>query len=135
MARIHSAILCDFAQVREGLLFISSGGITRAYREEVPAALSMALAVVLEISCDELELAHEINFSVKHPESAETVASAVGGLQVGDAATNPGENLYVPFVADLRQLVVPAFGAYDVQTAADGNPGPDITFYVTKRPQ
>jgi hypothetical protein len=135
LARIHSAILCDFAQVREGLLFISSGGITRAFREDVPAPLGMALAIVVEIACDELELAHEINVSIKHPESAQVIAGAVGGLQVNEAATNPGENLYVPFVAALQGVVVPAFGAYDVHTAADGKPGPDITFYVAKRPQ
>ena len=29
MADLTSALLCDFAQVREGVLFVSSGGVSR----------------------------------------------------------------------------------------------------------
>jgi glutamate-5-semialdehyde dehydrogenase len=38
---VTTAMLADFAQVREGLLFVSSGGITRCYREQLPAPLGV----------------------------------------------------------------------------------------------
>ena len=44
---IRVATLCDFAQVREGLLFVSSAGITRVYRESFPAPIGVMLALVL----------------------------------------------------------------------------------------
>lgn len=46
--QLASAILCDFAQVREGLLFVSGGGITRIWRETFPAAAGVSLALVFE---------------------------------------------------------------------------------------
>ena len=44
LMEVTTAMLSDFAQVREGLLFVSSGGITRCYREQLPAPLGVHLA-------------------------------------------------------------------------------------------
>ena len=48
MAHVRSAMLCDFAQVREGLLFVSSGGITRVAAPALGAPVSISVAGELE---------------------------------------------------------------------------------------
>ena len=61
---VTTAMLADFAQVREGLLFVSSGGITRCYREQLPAPLGVHLAIVLELDRLEAERPHEVRVVV-----------------------------------------------------------------------
>ena len=36
-AQLKALVLCDFAQVREGLLFVQSGGLTRLVAPKFPA--------------------------------------------------------------------------------------------------
>src|SRR5437867_3739998 len=119
MARLTTAILCDFAQVREGLLFVSSGGITRLHRPSVPypMALGVQLALVIEIPPDEMELAHEIKVTVKDPETVDTVGEVTVGLQLRPdqfADIQPGESVQFPYVVPFQNMGLPAFGAYDV---------------------
>ncbi len=47
--------LCDHVQVRDGLLFIVAGGITRLRRPSYPATLGAGLAVVIEFEQVEAE--------------------------------------------------------------------------------
>ena len=35
--RLTTLLLCDFAQVRDGLLFVSSGGVSRVVQSKYPA--------------------------------------------------------------------------------------------------
>jgi hypothetical protein len=133
LASISASILCDFAQVREGLLFVASGGITRAYRPELPAPLMVMLGLLVEIPADEQGRVHEIEIVVKHNDTATDIARVVAGAQAaGD--THPGESLMVPAVADLRMVGVAEYGSYDVRVNVDGNPGTYLTFYVLDKP-
>ena len=46
---IRVATICDFAQVRDGLLSVISAGITRVWRSQYPAPLGVMLALVFEV--------------------------------------------------------------------------------------
>ena len=52
-------MLCDFAQVREGLLFVSSGGITRVAAPALGAPVSISVAGELEVLNDDVASALE----------------------------------------------------------------------------
>jgi len=39
--KLEAALLCDFAEVREGLLFVVAGGITRVARASLPDRLGL----------------------------------------------------------------------------------------------
>jgi hypothetical protein len=133
LALLTSAILCDFAQVREGLLFVVGGGITRMARPELPAPLNVMLALVVDVPYDQLNQVHEVVVSIKRTDTAEEVVRLVGGAQIaGDVY--PGESLYMPLVFDLRGLAVPAYGSYDVQASVDGGVGTTLTFYMIDKP-
>lgn len=136
MARLTTTILCDFAQVREGLLFVSSGGITRIHRApEPPMAMGVALAFVLEIPPDEIELAHEVKVTVTRPEAVETVTEATVGLQLRQeqiTGIQPGESIQFPWVVPLHNVGLPAYGAYDVKVSVDSQTPELLTFYVVE---
>ena len=70
MAHVRSAMLCDFAQVREGLLFVSSGGITRVAAPALGAPVSISVAGELEVLSYEAGTTHEITFKEAAIESA-----------------------------------------------------------------
>lgn len=133
MASISAAILCDFAQVRENLLFVSSAGVTRVYSPTTPAAFNMMLALMLSVGPDELDQAHELSVVIKQNETARDVARLVGAFQ-SSGDTFPGEGLFIPLALDFRLLMVNDFGAYDVHTEVDGNVGPHLTCYIVEAP-
>ena len=90
------------------------------------------LGLLVEIPAGEYGQVHEIEIVVKRNEMAEDVARAVFGVQAtGD--TYPGESLMVPAVADLRTLMVPEYGSYDIRANVDGQPGTYLTLYVTDK--
>ncbi|WP_419918706.1 DUF6941 family protein [Candidatus Poriferisocius sp.] len=111
---IRVATLCDFAQVREGLLFVSSAGITRVYRESFPAPVGMMLALVLEMSPVEATDSHKVRVRVEDADG-QKLAEIVGEVQVKlGSGHDPGELVNVPFVADFRTMNLPAPGRYQV---------------------
>ena len=59
-----TALLCDHAQVRDGLLFVLSGGITRIIRDSFPAAMGTCLALMLEFTSTETERPHQLEILV-----------------------------------------------------------------------
>ena len=120
---IRVATLCDFAQVREGLLFVSSAGITRVYRESFPAPIGVMLALVLEMSPVEAAEPNKIRVRVEDADGRK-LAEMVGELQVKlGSGHDPGELVNVPFVADFRAMKLPSPGRYQVAI----NPDPEGT--------
>lgn len=116
---IRVATLCDFAQVREGLLFVSSAGITRVYRESFPAPIGVMLALVLELSPVEAMDAHKITVRVEDADGRQ-LAEMVGEVKVTlGTGHDPGELVNVPFVADFRTMKLPSEGRYQVAIQPD----------------
>ena len=133
MASISAGILCDFAQVRDGVLFVASGGVTRAFRSKLPAGLGVMLGLLVELPPGDIELVHELVVAVKQNETAKDVARLVAGVQAG-GDPYPGEALIAPLALDLRSVPVEAYGSYDIRAAVDGELGVHLTFYVTDKP-
>ena len=111
---VTTAMLADFAQVREGLLFVSSGGITRCYREQLPAPLGVHLAIVLELDRLEAERPHEVRVVVVDEDGGQ-LAEIAGEIQLGDTQLMVNENLNLPITFDLRNVPVERFGAVEVR--------------------
>jgi Family of unknown function (DUF6941) len=135
LARLTSGIVCDFAQVREGLLFVSSGAITRVFRPSLPAALGVMLAMVVEVPADEHDQTHEVRVAVRRNATAERIFEWVAGFQMANVVAEPGESIYLPLVAaEMARAAVPAYGSYDIRMNVDGNEGPYLTAYVVEKP-
>lgn len=114
--RIIAATLCDFAQVRDGLLSILSGGVSRIWRDEFPAPMGVMLALMFEVSADELKDVIEARCSVED-QDGEKVFDAVIALQGGMATgLDAGELIQAPFIFDLRNVGLPQEGRYMVRS-------------------
>ena len=130
MAKVTANIICNYAEVRGGLLYVMSGGLTRMIRPEVPAPLGAMLAVMVEIPYDETYLVHELSITVRQVETAAVVGRVSMGFQLEPVDLNPGESVYYPVAVHLEDLSLPALGQYDLTAAVDGTPGVTTSTYV-----
>lgn len=130
---VTTAMLADFAQVREGLLFVASGGVTRCYRETVPAPLGVMLATVLELDRVETERAHEVQVVVVD-EDGKQLAEISGEIQVGETQLMIGENLNLPITFDLRNVPVERFGSVEVRCYVGGEHRRTLPMWVLQTP-
>ncbi len=113
--KIRVATICDFAQVRDGLLFVSSAGITRVWREQYPHQMGVMLAVILEVTQLEAQVPREIRVRVED-EDGMRLAEASVGFQIGPPLPqlDPGEVMSVPLAVDFPTVALPAAGRYQV---------------------
>lgn len=127
--KVTTGLLCDFAQARDGLLYVMSGGITRLWRPSVPAPLGIFYAIVLELDQVEMERPHEFLVIVMN-EDGDRVVEVGGGFQVNAADLHVGERQQVPLAIDFRQGEITTWGAHSVSFYVDGNSAHETAFYV-----
>lgn len=128
--QLTTALLCDFAQVRERLLFISSGGLTRVHRPELPAQLDIYLALMIQM--DQIEAADPHRLEVELIDvDGRPLALTTGDFHAQEWDLQLAENLQFPMVLDLRAVAVEQWGAHDLHLRLDGDHHGIVTFYVT----
>jgi hypothetical protein len=118
--RVDVALLCDAANVRDGLLYILGGGISRITRPTWPAPLGVDLALRICAHPSESGTTHTLNVFVQGVDGQRhaelnmrfTPQAAVGLL--------PGQEIQLPLPLDLRQIALPAAGEYSVEVLIDG---------------
>lgn len=131
---VAAAFLCDFAEVRERLLFALGGGITRLWREAFPASMEASLALLLELHQMELAARHELQVVIQG-EDGQRVGEVKAAFQMGATDVDVGENVLVPIALDLRAAQLPAAGAYAVEVVIDGTHQRTIQFKAVPRPE
>ena len=128
---LKAAMICDAASVREGLLHVLGGGITRIWRQELPAPLGVALAVIVDLSPDVVFDAHEVTVAFVRDDDNMQINEVKGAFQVGpELRLEPGEHQLVPIVFDLHGAVVDQYGAYTFHIAIDFIPATALRFWV-----
>jgi hypothetical protein len=129
MARVAAALLCDAATVREGLLHILGGGITRLHRAEFPAPMQVTLVVQVVLTPTEIQFPHDIVARIQ-TEDGDVVVQANGHLDAGEPnpMLEPGESVILPLVIHLHDVVMPAAGGYSIEVAVDDVHQTSLTF-------
>jgi len=130
---ITTAVLCDFAQVRDGLLFLSSGAITRLYRHDLPAPLGLMVAVVIDVPLEEAGEPHTLRTTVVNRHNNE-LAGLTNTFQVGDDGLFPHEVQQVPLVLSLTGVSARSWGTHQVRLSLDDGPPKRLTFYLVPSP-
>ena len=132
MAHVRSAMLCDFAQVREGLLFVSSGGITRVGAPALGAPVSISVAGEMEVPPYEAVGTHQMTFKVTAVETSNLVWEASLGISANadPGALFPGESLIVPYALPVGPFPATVFGPHDLKVSIDSSETELLTFYV-----
>ena len=135
-ARLDALILCDFAQIREGLLFVQSGGLTRLVSNSFPAHFSCHVAAMVHLPPDEAVDAHTMVMKVKSADTATLVATVNVELHENPRPTGlaPGEGRQVPIVVPVHKISFPMAGQYDLHVDIDDEFAGDLNFRVEQRP-
>lgn len=135
-AKLDALILCDFAQVREGLLFVQSGGLTRLMAGSFPAGFDCYVAAMVHLPPDEAVEAHTMVMKVKAADTVTLVATVNVALHETPRpmGLQPGEGRQVPVVVPLHKLKFPAPGQYDLQVDIDDEFAGDLSFRAEPRP-
>jgi hypothetical protein len=117
--RISTALLCDAATVREGLLHVLGGGVTRLGRGEFPAAMDVDLALMVQQHPTEFNGAHTLRVILQDTDGRAHAEAemAWGPLQVLDSMHT---DAWQPVVVPLRSVVLPGPGDYSVEVLIDG---------------
>lgn len=127
--QLSSAFLCDFASVRDGLLSIIGGGITRLWRSGYPAPLHLCVALVVQLEPDELGRPHEFAVTLIDADG-NSVVEALGGLNIVTADREDGENVSAPLALDLRNVLLPKDGSYWAEVSLDGKRVRSLPFWA-----
>lgn len=116
------AIFCDCATVREGLIHILGGGITRIYRDQYPALMGLHLGMTIhcpaELAGKTQELALILNDSEGQTLSRANLTLTVNAQGPVDAQ----EEILVPLAAGFQNQVLPKAGSYDLELNLNGKP-------------
>ena len=132
--RIDSALLCDAATVREGLLHILGGGITRVNRPSFPAPLGVTLAMRILVQPDEADRTHVLSVRLRDAEG-QFVASMEAEFGVNAAeALQPDEESPLPVVVALPAQL-PRPGAYSFDLFVDETPQASLAFVASATPE
>lgn len=127
--RIESAVLCDAASVREGLLHILGGGVTGTSASAFPAPLNVTFAFRAVLESREAGNRHTLAVIVKDAVSEREIAtSSVFFARIEDGEPTPEEALVFPLSLD--DIKVPHSGKYLVEASLDNNTFVTIPFRV-----
>jgi hypothetical protein len=129
--RIDCALLCDAVTIREGLLHILGGGITRLARPEFPAPLNVALAVRIMVHPTECDRDHTLQVRLVDADGHE-----VGRLDAGFAIrepgdARPGEELAIAIPVSVHALPLPTAGAFSFELLIDQMHQVSVPFVAT----
>ena len=128
-----AVMLADHATVREGLLHVLGGGISRVIRDPLPAPLGAMLALMLQPDDpDDLLRTHDLEVTIKHAtaEGEGSVAKAVMTLR--SAISAPGPLSPVAVVVPLQLVPITETGIHRVTVNLDGEQAASIEFEVVK---
>ena len=126
---VRSALLCDFATIREGLLHVLGGGLTRLWRPELPAPIGVALAVLIDLEPHETGIPHELTIHIFDPDD-EKLAEAVAGFESRNERPEPGEHGMAPIVINMHSASTNRYGRHAIALDLDGRRGPVLEFWI-----
>ncbi|MGO9181160.1 MAG: DUF6941 family protein [Candidatus Limnocylindrales bacterium] len=132
--RLTSAILADHASVREGLLFVSGGGISEVLAGSFPLPLPAALALVIEVQPSEFrgQTEFEIPLDVTvRARRGPTLGHLEGGVR--GVIRDPTQAIRAPLAIDLRRVPITKPGTYAVAVRA-GTSRASFEFRVRSQP-
>jgi hypothetical protein len=134
LPRVTTLLLSDYAQVRDRLLFVSSGGISRVVQTTFPAHPRIHLALVVHLPVGTLGRSHRVLIKLKYPDHAAVIGQIEININIDQiAGANPGEGINVPQAIDLAPVVFPHPGQVDVQVSIDDEPAGDLTFWLLQK--
>lgn len=116
--KLTCALLCDAATVREGLINVLGGGVSRVSRPALPAPLGMALALVVDQHRTEMGREHRLDVLVLSEDGAE-LARANLTWRADRIPEDLAADYPFPVIVPLHAVMLPSFGGYSVELLID----------------
>ena len=129
MLDLSTAVLCDFAQVRDRLLFVSSGAVSRLYRQELPSPLGLMVGLVIEVPLEDAGMEHRLRAEVINRHGT-VLATLDNTFRVSDAGLFPHEVQQVPLVLSITGVRARTWGTHQVRLYLDDDLVRALTLYV-----
>jgi hypothetical protein len=135
--KVDCALLCDAVTVREGLLHILGGGVTRVARPSFPAPLGVELALRLTIHPTETNALHTGEVRLQSQDGGE-IAKVEFGFNVDPVSAQvlvPGELLSLPLALPMQNVAVPSAGGYSFEILIDHVHQTSVPFQIVQQEQ
>jgi hypothetical protein len=136
--KLDTALLCEAATQRDGLLFILGGGVTGAARPEFPWPLDLTLALRLLVHPTEAAAPHHLEIVVQDAdgELVTKVESQFGPVDVEAVPVGEEVPLVMPWNFPSRPPV-PHPGPYSFEILIDGvhQGSVPVTFVLAQPPE
>lgn len=128
-----SLLLADYANVREGLLNVVSGGITRMWPRGTGYPFNSTAHIAMLIYTHPHKVGQIIEgwMSLGYPEFSEKLAKFQFQI-TAMADVHAGEGLFVPFILPLEQVPFPHPGQVDVSVNLNGQIASTLTFWLVE---
>lgn len=128
---LTTLLLCDYANIREGMLNVVSGGITRiATANGFPSSIDAHLAMSVYVHPHRVSETHTGRIILRYPDIVEEIARIEFQFH-GDAELNPGEGLNFHFALPLQSIVAARPGQIDVSVTVNEAPLGLISFWMS----
>lgn len=129
--QLTTLMLCDFAQVRENMLFVSSGGVSRVVSSKFPATVRLSLAMVIHVPPDQRDAPLKLSVKLKYPDAAAMIANIDIGVHFNKVrGAFAGEGINIPQAIDLSSVPFPRPGQVDVQVSINEHLAGDLSFWL-----
>lgn len=126
---LQSCFLCDSATIREGLLHVLGGGITRVWRPALPAPLGVAFVCLIALEPDECGQLHEVHLLIEGPDHP--LGDAMGAIEAKlPAQVEPEEKVLMPLVLPLHGFGTDSYGRHVFSLSVDGEKRGKIQCWV-----
>jgi hypothetical protein len=134
--RIDCALLCDAATVREGLLHILGGGVTRVNRPGYPARIApLTLALRILVHPTETDRGHRLDVRLQDADGKELAKFDVQFGVSDPGNIEPGEEVSLPLPLIMpAEIVLPQAGRYGFELLIDGSHQQTVPFIATHIP-
>lgn len=127
---LTALLLCDYANIREGMLNILSGGITRiGSTHGFPTAIDATVAMSVYVHPHRVGEVHTGRLVMRYPDTIEEIARIEFQFE-GDAELNPGEGLNFHFALPLQTIAATRAGQIDISVTIDEAPAGLLSFWM-----
>lgn len=127
---LASLLLCDATTVREGLLHLLGGGITRIWREELPAPFGISAAALVSMDQAELDRPHEVQLRVIGPDGSTLVQMMAGFQPDRPPRLELNERVTFPVGIPFPQAGTNQWGKHRAELSIDGTIRGEADFWV-----
>jgi uncharacterized protein DUF6941 len=117
--KLDWAMLANYAEVREGLVFVTGGGIDTVQTQQLPAVLNATILVRLLLHRTEANKQHSLELEITD-EDGNTIAKVQAGVMVPVAPDVPvGWDIPSMVALNIHGLQLAKEGRYAVEISAD----------------